>query len=96
MDHSEAAIQKLLANMGFMNVTYEPDGNIPPDFAINGEIAVEVRRLNQNFDDGSGMRGLEEISTPLWQKVTCLVESIGATEGNSWFVLFRFSRPVPP
>lgn len=81
--------------MGFRNVAYEPDGNIPPDFVIDGEIAVEVRRLNQNFDHGSGARGLEEVTAPLWQKIERLVESISETDGNSWFVFFRFSRPVP-
>lgn len=96
MDRSEAAIQKLLAHMGYSNVLYEPDGNVPPDFVIDGEIAVEVRRLNQNFDDGSGVRGLEEVTAPLWQKMTRLVESIAETDGNSWFISFRFSRPVPP
>ncbi len=81
--------------MGFRNVSYEPDGNIPPDFVIDGEIAVEVRRLNQNFDDGSGPRGLEEVTAPLWQKIERLVKSIAETDGNSWFVFFSFSRPVP-
>jgi len=95
MDRSEAAIQELLSRMGFSNVIYEPDGNVPPDFLIDGEIAVEVRRLNQNFDDGSGMRGLEEVTVPLWQKMERLTESIAETDGNSWFVWFRFSRPVP-
>ena len=95
MDRSEAAIEKLLGHMGFSNVIYEPDGNVPPDFLVNGEIAVEVRRLNQNFDSGSGMRGLEEEATPLWQKMTRLVESIAETDGDSWFVFYSFSRPVP-
>jgi len=95
VDRSEAAVEKLLSHMGFSNVVYEPDGNVPPDFVVNDEIAVEVRRLNQNFDDGSGSRGLEEVTAPLWQRMTRLVESIGETDGNSWFVWFRFSRPVP-
>lgn len=96
MDSSEIATRHLLVHMGFTDVAYEPDGNIPPDFVINGEIAVEVRRLNQNFDDGSGTRGLEEVAYPLWQKMTRLVESIAETDGVSWFVFFRFSRPAPP
>ena len=95
MDRSEAVVHELLANMGFLSIVYEPDGNIPPDFVVDGEIAVEVRRLNQNFDDGSGARGLEETTAPLWQKMTRLVESIGEADGNSWFVFFSFSRPVP-
>jgi len=95
MDHSEAAVKAFLVKKGFSNIVYEPDGNIPPDFLINGEIAVEVRRLNQNFDDGTGMRGLEEVSASLLQRMTRLVECIAETDGNSWFVWFRFSRPVP-
>jgi len=27
-------------------------GRVPPDFLLNGRIAVEVRRLNQNEDTG--------------------------------------------
>lgn len=96
MDSSEAATRRLLAHMGFTDVVYEPDGNIPPDFLVNGTIAVEVRRLNQNFNDGSDIRGLEEVTYPLLQKMTRLVESIAETNGISWFVFFRFSRPVPP
>jgi len=95
MDRSEAVVKELLARMGFQNISYEPDGNIPPDFVVDGEIAVEVRRLNQNFDDGSGPRGLEEVTVPLWQKVERLVESVAETDGNSWFIFFSFSRPVP-
>nr|WP_162486439.1 hypothetical protein [Stenotrophomonas acidaminiphila] len=96
MDSSEIATKELLVHMGFTDIAYEPDGNVPPDFVINGGIAVEVRRLNQNFDDGSGARGLEEVTYPLWQKMTRLVESIAETNGVSWFVFFRFSRPAPP
>jgi hypothetical protein len=95
MDRSEAAIEKLLAHMGFSKIVYEPDGNVPPDFVVDGHIAVEVRRLNQNFDAGSGKRGLEEVATPLWQRMTRFVESIAETDGNSWYVFYTFSRPVP-
>jgi len=44
---------------------YEPDGNTPPDFLVNGTIAVEVRRLNQNEIIESGHRGLEVTTFPL-------------------------------
>lgn len=96
MDASEAIVEKLLRNMGFQKVVYEPDGNVPPDFLVDDEIAVEVRRLNQNHDSGGGKRGLEETSIPLWQKIEKLAHSFGPADGVSWFVFFRFSRPVKP
>lgn len=96
MDASEAIVEKLLKHRGFQNVVYEPDGNVPPDFLADGRVAVEVRRLNQNHDSGNGKRGLEEISIPLWQKVEKLGGSFGSSTGESWFLFFRFSRPIKP
>ena len=96
MDASEELAEKLLRHMGFLSVVYEPDGNVPPDFLVDGRIAVEVRRLNQSHDSGSGMRGLEETFIPLWPKIENLVHSLGPAKDESWFVFFRFSRPVQP
>src|SRR5687768_10958381 len=96
MDASEAIVEKLLTHMGFTNVVYEPDGNVPPDFLADGQVAVEVRRLNQNHDSGNGKRGLEEVAIPLWQKIEQLVNSLGPYAGESWFLFFRFSRPIKP
>jgi hypothetical protein len=96
MDASEAVVEKLLKHMGFQSVIYEPDGNVPPDFLADGRVAVEVRRLNQNHDSGNGKRGLEETSIPLWQKIEKLGHSLGPATSESWFLFFRFSRPVKP
>ena len=49
MDESERIASEYLATLGFNDIQYEPDGNVPPDFVLNKTIAVEVRRLNQNF-----------------------------------------------
>jgi len=43
MDASEKLVAKYLAHRGYMDVIYEPDGNVPPDFLVNGCIAIEVR-----------------------------------------------------
>ncbi len=94
MDTSEKIVNDLLHHIGFTNVVYEPDGNVPPDFLADSRVAVEVRRLNQNFDSGNGMRGLEEAAIPLWQRVENLAKSLGAATGESWFVFIRFSRPL--
>ncbi len=97
MDASEKLVAKFLAHRGFTDVVYEPDGNVPPDFLVDGRIAVEVRRLNQNYDTGTSTQGLEEVAIPLWQKVRKLALSLGPpTQGVSWFVYFRFGRPVEP
>jgi len=60
MDDSEIVVRQHLEHLGFKSIIYEPDGNIPPDFLVEGRIAVEVRRLNQNYVSGSGqLEGLE-------------------------------------
>lgn len=98
MDSSETLVESYLKNIGFNDVRYEPDGNVPPDFLADGRVAVEVRRLNQNHDDGTGrgLRGLEEVAIPLWRRVRDYLTSLGPapSSGQSWYVLYRFSRPL--
>lgn len=96
MDASEAVVEKLLKHLGFQSIIYEPDGNTPPDFLVDGRIAVEVRRLNQNYDSGDGRRGLEEASIPLWHKLERLAHSLGSGANESWYLYYRFGRPVKP
>ncbi|HEX3810487.1 MAG TPA: hypothetical protein VHW02_12415 [Rhizomicrobium sp.] len=96
MDASETLVKAYLNSLDFAVVQYEPDGNVPPDFLCDAHIAVEVRRLNQNYDDGNGPRGLEEVDISLWQNVRELILSMGVpTEGKTWGVFYRFSRPLP-
>jgi hypothetical protein len=54
MNDSEKAVYEYLTSLGFRTVVYEPDGKVSPDFLIDGRIAVEARRLNQNEDTASG------------------------------------------
>jgi hypothetical protein len=76
---------------------YEPDGNVPPDFLIDGSIAVEVRRLNQHEDNSSEPRGLETLEFQLRAQVEGLLDKLGPpTLGASWFVSYLFSRPLEP
>jgi hypothetical protein len=97
MDSSERLVAEFLAHSGYTDVVYEPDGNVPPDFLIDGRIAVEVRRLNQNHETGGRTHGLEEVAIPLWQRVRKLALSLGPpTRNASWFVFFDFTRPVQP
>jgi hypothetical protein len=96
MDRSEQIAFEYLKHQGFCDVVYEPDGNIPPDFLIDGRIAIEVRRLNQNEERPNGHRGLENVSIPLREKIKALLKSIGPSNGESWYVMYHFRRPLPP
>jgi hypothetical protein len=69
---------------------------VPPDFLVDGRIAVEARRLNQNEETAEGHRGLEEISKPLNTLVCrCLAAMGPPIAGTSWFVFYSYSRPLP-
>jgi hypothetical protein len=96
VDASETLAKEYLSSLQPGNIVYEPEGyKKPPDFAINERIAVEVRRLNQNFVSESGTRGLEEFRIPLMEHMPELLESLGPpTAGQSWMVDYRFSRPL--
>ena len=94
MDAAEAHVEKYLRHLGFSDIVYEPDGNVPPDFVVNGRIAVEVMRL---LHRSSGqLRPLEETAIPLMQRFQKVLESLGPPRGSepSWFVFLRFRRPI--
>jgi len=92
----EKLAKTYLSQLGYSSIVYEPDGNIPPDFLVDGKIAVEVRRLNQNSTSQNGViKGLEEQTIPLWHKLENLLSSYGVPQnGKSWFVGVRFRRPI--
>src|ERR1035438_2127173 len=97
MKDSEKIALFYLSSLG-MSPIYEPDGNIPPDFLVDGKIAIEVRRLNHNEVSGAGRpRGLESDRIALVRSMKEMLPSLGPPKiGNSWFVHYRFSRPVYP
>jgi hypothetical protein len=96
MDDSERLADQYLRSLGIGAVVYEPDGNIPPDFCIGGRIAVEVRRLNQNYEFSDGTRqGLEQLAIPLWKKFRTYLPSLGPSiDGECWYVGLDFRRPL--
>jgi hypothetical protein len=100
MDDSERVAHDYFTHLGFQNIVYEPEGKSkPPDFLLDGRVAVEVRRLNQNdapSKPGVRPRGLEEVRIPVRKKIQRLLPSFGPPAGrHSWFIHIRFSRPVP-
>ena len=96
MDSSEKLALEYMRSRGFSDIRYEPDGNIPPDFLCDNRVAVEVRRLNQSHDQGGERKGLEETEIPLLRNIRDLFGTLGPpTLGQSWYVFYRFGRPLP-
>jgi hypothetical protein len=95
MKDEEKLAREFLRHHGYVDIVYEPDGKVPPDFLIDGRIAVEVRRLNQNYEAGSLRQGLEDVEIRLQQGIEKLVLSLGPpTRGQSWFIFYVFRRPI--
>lgn len=95
MDHSEALAKRYLDTLDLGPVVFEPDGNVPPDFALKGNVAVEVRRLNQNHGTSDCYEGLEQLEAPLLRFVENLLPKFGlAPNGRGWWVSFGFHRPL--
>lgn len=98
MKDSERIAAEYLRSIGFVDIEYQPDGNIPPDLVVQGRIAVEVRRLNQNAitPDGSA-EGLEETFIPFWKRMRRYLPTLGpSTGGEAWYVGIDVSRPLEP
>lgn len=91
----ECHVKKLLIHRGHVDIQYEPDRNVPPDFLVDKRIAVEVRRLNENFTGGHEIEGLEQEVLRLWSRIGKLCDDLGPSrDGQSWYVTPSFSRPV--
>ena len=96
MDDSEQLADQYLRSLSLGGVVYEPDGNIPPDFLLGSGIAVEVRRLNQNYEFADGStQGLEQLAIPLWKRFKTFLPSLGqSVNGECWYVGLDFRRPL--
>lgn len=95
MKLEEQIAQTYLETLGLGPPLFEPDGNIPPDFVIGDQIAVEVRRLNQHFESSKGHEGLEIAELGIGNFVEKLLPRYGPpTGGRSWFVFYSFRRPL--
>jgi hypothetical protein len=93
----EQITEQFLHQRGHLSV-YEPCGrDTPLDFLVDGRIAVEVRRLNQNFVSADGQReGLEQQwFSIIWTRIPEFLASFHAPiSDESWFLSIRFRRPV--
>ena len=98
MDSTECIAKQHLLQRGIddRELEFEPDGNVPPDFLVRGEVAVEVRRLNQNEKTPDGSRGVQ--TKPTRQFVSKFVKTIGppAPEESWWVRVTMLREPASP
>ncbi len=74
---------------------YEPDGKVPPDFLFDNEIAVEVRRLNQNYFQSNKVKGLEQDSYKISNHFKAIFKQFDNQEfDKGYLVIFRYNRPI--
>jgi hypothetical protein len=95
MKMDERIVEGYLKSLQIGEVLYEPDGKVPPDFLVDGRIAVEVRRLNQHYEVEGNLRALEQDTIPLRQRLENLLAEIRHINPGTWFVMFSFRRPLP-
>jgi hypothetical protein len=96
MDSSEQTALAHIKFRGHHDIQYEPDGNVTPDFLVDGKVAVEVRRLNENERDSIGRPiGLEEVEIPFVKLLQHLFRSCEVATSSRWWVDVSFRRPLP-
>ena len=96
MDRAESFVSTYLANRfpGSDRVVHEPDGNVPPDFLVDGRIAVEVRRLNEHPLDGVP-RPLVETEIPFARLVRQIAAGFSSDAKRTLLIYVEFRRPLP-
>ena len=96
MNRDEQIAYEFLKDYLGKEPTFEPDGNVPPDFSYRN-LGIEVRRLNQNyFDEETGeAEGLEIVSYNIHNILSDVLPSYDDRySGSSYFTAIRYQRPL--
>lgn len=95
MNKDEAIANDFLKKNFVGLLKYEPNGNIPPDFSLEGKIGIEVRRLNKNFCVNGVNEGLESLAHNIHNRLTRILKELDDKESSySYFIWLRFKRPL--
>ncbi|HEY9033006.1 MAG TPA: hypothetical protein VIN71_03630 [Pseudomonadales bacterium] len=96
MDDTEQIVRSWLQQQGYQQIVYEPDGNVTPDFVLDGRIAVEVRRLNLNTIEHRAGRADVAPSALCAGLQALLAElSVSSTSEQSWLLDVRYRSRQP-
>lgn len=95
-NQEEKQVIKCLRMQNFEKIIFEPDGNVPPDLLLNDQIAIEVRRLNQNQIKEDSFKGLETDDYNIKSMIGGVLSEISDKEfDHSAFISYSFKRPLP-
>ncbi len=96
MDAAEAIVYSFLIAQNFKSVVHEPDGNVPPDFVVDGRVAIEVSRLNiHHVEQGRRTYSHQEKFYPTLQGIKSILPQFGLNiNGESWYVDFALRHPL--
>lgn len=91
----EYRAKKYLQTLEYSRVEYEPLGNVTPDFSLDKNIAVEVRRLNRNHIDGNNLLSVENLEIPLIKNIKRIISTFTYnSHSNSAYVSITLNKPL--
>ena len=96
MKPEEKIAKKYLEQQGLGTPIFEPNGNIPPDFAyLTQQKAIEVRRLNRVLSD-DGTLTEENLYIPFWNNLKKVLSTFdGEYNGRSYLIIIDHNIPLP-
>lgn len=96
MKPEEKIAKKYLEQQGLGSPIFEPDGNIPPDFAfLPQQKAIEVRRLNRVLS-ADGTLTEENLYIPFWNNLKKVLSTFDSQyNGKSYLIIIDYITPLP-
>ncbi len=96
MKQEEKLAEQFLEENGFKSIEFEPLGESKaPDFRIDGNIAVEVRRLNKHVSVNDKIQPIENLEYKFVPKFRELLDSMNNPKLDySIAVTLRYKRPI--
>ncbi|MCF3649910.1 hypothetical protein [Synoicihabitans lomoniglobus] len=96
MNRDEETVLKYLQTLTLGSVVHEPYLNETPDFAINSEIGVEVRRLDEQYFTEDNPQGLDVRGIPIWHLTDKICREFPKTnDAKTYWVTTFIRRPLP-
>jgi hypothetical protein len=90
----ELIVKRWLDSLGHSDIQYEPVANRTPDFLVNGNIAIEVRRLNESIEYSGQLEGVEQRMSNFIIGMQKLCATFNPEWcGGSWWVTIIIRRP---
>ena len=78
MNREELLAKGYLELLKLDTLEFEPDGNVTPDFLLNGDIAVEVTRLNEHIEIQGKLKRLDDESPSIIAYLKNIIKSYNA------------------